>query len=198
MKKKAQAALEFLMTYGWAILVVLVVIGALAYFGVLNPSILLPEKCTMVAGLTCADYAVDSTNNNLKFTFVNGLGSGIYITRITVSDVSGNVFTNCDIYFDDTRNTSTINGFPSCVGPTTGVFSSNFPLKLGSAGDCYYNNVPGLHINNAESASINMTCWDYTQTISGTVIHVIVYLESSFGFSIEAFKGELLATDSAQ
>jgi len=28
MKKKAQAAMEFLMTYGWAILVVLVVIGA--------------------------------------------------------------------------------------------------------------------------------------------------------------------------
>ena len=47
MKKKAQAAMEFLMTYGWAILVVLIVIGALAYFGVLNPQNLLPEKCTL-------------------------------------------------------------------------------------------------------------------------------------------------------
>lgn len=28
------AVMEFLMTYGWAILVVLVAIGALAYFGV--------------------------------------------------------------------------------------------------------------------------------------------------------------------
>ncbi|MCX6706727.1 MAG: hypothetical protein NT001_01140 [Candidatus Woesearchaeota archaeon] len=45
MKKKAQAAMEFLMTYGWAILVVLVVIGALAYFGVLSPKKLLPDKC---------------------------------------------------------------------------------------------------------------------------------------------------------
>ncbi|MBI3036442.1 hypothetical protein HYY73_01620 [Candidatus Woesearchaeota archaeon] len=42
---KGQAAMEFLMTYGWAILVVLVVIGALSYFGVLSPSTLLPEKC---------------------------------------------------------------------------------------------------------------------------------------------------------
>ena len=33
--KKSQAALEFIMTYGWAILVVLVAIGALAYFGIL-------------------------------------------------------------------------------------------------------------------------------------------------------------------
>jgi len=39
--------MEFLMTYGWAILVVLVVIGALAYFGVLSPATLLPEKCTV-------------------------------------------------------------------------------------------------------------------------------------------------------
>ena len=44
--KKAQAALEFLMTYGWAILVVLAAIGALAYFGVLSPSNFLPSKCT--------------------------------------------------------------------------------------------------------------------------------------------------------
>ena len=35
--KKSQVALDFLMTYGWAILVVLVAIGALAYFGVLIP-----------------------------------------------------------------------------------------------------------------------------------------------------------------
>jgi uncharacterized protein (UPF0333 family) len=30
--RKSQAAMEFLMTYGWAILVVLVALGALAYF----------------------------------------------------------------------------------------------------------------------------------------------------------------------
>ena len=50
--KKGQAALEFLMTYGWAILVVLIVIGALAYFGVLDPKRFLPEKCELGPGLT--------------------------------------------------------------------------------------------------------------------------------------------------
>ncbi len=43
--KKGQAALEFLMTYGWAFLVILVMIGTLAYFGVLNVSALLPDRC---------------------------------------------------------------------------------------------------------------------------------------------------------
>ena len=32
MKKKSQVAMEFLMTYGWAILVVLAAVAALAYF----------------------------------------------------------------------------------------------------------------------------------------------------------------------
>ena len=36
--KKGQAAMEYLMTYGWAILIVIVVIGALFAMGVFNTS----------------------------------------------------------------------------------------------------------------------------------------------------------------
>jgi hypothetical protein len=66
--KKGQAALEFLMTYGWAILVVLVAIGALAYFGVLRPERLLPEKCVIAtgSGLYCDDYTVSSTTVTIR------------------------------------------------------------------------------------------------------------------------------------
>ena len=56
--KKSQAALEFIMTYGWAILVVLVAIGALAYFGVLSPDRFLPAKCTLQSGIACLDHKV--------------------------------------------------------------------------------------------------------------------------------------------
>jgi len=38
MHKKGQAAMEFLMTYGWAILAAIIAIGVLAYFGVFNPA----------------------------------------------------------------------------------------------------------------------------------------------------------------
>lgn len=37
MSKKGQAAIEFLMTYGWAILAAIIAIGVLAYFGVFSP-----------------------------------------------------------------------------------------------------------------------------------------------------------------
>ena len=35
--KKSQAAMEFLMTYGWAILAAIIAIGVLAYYGVFSP-----------------------------------------------------------------------------------------------------------------------------------------------------------------
>lgn len=41
--RRGQQALEFLTTYGWAFLVVLVMIGSLWYFGVINPCTMLPE-----------------------------------------------------------------------------------------------------------------------------------------------------------
>ena len=51
--------MEFLTTYGWAILVVLVMISALSYFGILDPSIFLPEKCVFSAGISCEESAAD-------------------------------------------------------------------------------------------------------------------------------------------
>lgn len=44
--KKAQAAIEFLMTYGWAILVILIAIGSLIYFGVPVSSNFISNKCS--------------------------------------------------------------------------------------------------------------------------------------------------------
>ncbi|MFO8015818.1 MAG: hypothetical protein R6U32_01805 [Candidatus Woesearchaeota archaeon] len=100
MRKKSQAAMEFLLTYGWAILVVLVVIGALAYFGVLDPSKLFPDKCYFGAFGACEDYTlVDDTNDageeqdSVVVSLVNNQGKPIRALRldaksgITCSDV---------------------------------------------------------------------------------------------------------------
>ncbi|MBI4739557.1 hypothetical protein HY772_08535 [Candidatus Woesearchaeota archaeon] len=83
--KKAQAAMEFLMTYGWAILVVLVAISALAYFGVLSPSKFLPERCTLPSGIACLDHKATATSISLRVQ--NGLG--VDITGVTLSLCNG-------------------------------------------------------------------------------------------------------------
>ena len=81
--KKGQAAMEFLMTYGWAILVVLVVIGVLAYFGVLSPSTLLPEKCTFPVSISCSDFTVSSSQ--IQLILQNGAGRDMSVTRVSAA-----------------------------------------------------------------------------------------------------------------
>ena len=81
--KKVQAALEFLMTYGWAILVVLVAVAALSYFGLLNLSTFLPDKCVLPPGIACLDYNVE--NFRVILVLQNTGGEIITIDRVTVS-----------------------------------------------------------------------------------------------------------------
>ncbi len=88
MNKKGQAALEFLMTYGWAILVVLAAIGALAYFGVLSPSKFLPDKCmASTTGFGCVGKPV-ITNESIAFTLHNGIGEDIDSPIIALTGVT--------------------------------------------------------------------------------------------------------------
>ncbi|MBI2145009.1 hypothetical protein HYU18_01665 [Candidatus Woesearchaeota archaeon] len=89
--KKGQAAMEFLMTYGWAILVVLVVIGALAYFGVLSPSTLLPEKCTFPVSVSCTDFGFDEAGTTtIRMMLQNSAGKDMVVWSVdAVSDALG-------------------------------------------------------------------------------------------------------------
>jgi hypothetical protein len=79
MKRKGQAAMEFLMTYGWAILVVLAAIAALAYFGVLSPGNLVPERTTFTAPLPNVDSADITDSLDIAIAFMNNAGHTIDI-----------------------------------------------------------------------------------------------------------------------
>ncbi|MGV8141410.1 MAG: hypothetical protein ACP5NW_03135 [Candidatus Woesearchaeota archaeon] len=67
-----QAALEFLITYGWAIMAALIVIGALTYFGVTNPATSLPDKCIFSNVFACKDYQISSSALRLKLVNIGG------------------------------------------------------------------------------------------------------------------------------
>jgi uncharacterized protein (UPF0333 family) len=82
LRKKGQAALEFLTTYGWAFMVILVMIGALAYFGVLNPSKLVPDQCIASSGFTCVDAAANSSG--LAAILTANRGETITISGLSV------------------------------------------------------------------------------------------------------------------
>jgi hypothetical protein len=95
--KKSQAAMEFLMTYGWALLVVLIAIAAMALFGLLNPTRYLPAKCELGAGINCMSASAftdnervsdGDANDKIALLIKNGVG-------YTMRNISVNI-TNCD------------------------------------------------------------------------------------------------------
>jgi len=68
--KKGQAAMEFLMTYGWAILVVLIALGALFYLGVFSLNV--ANTCTPVAPFSACDIKITTipvTTEGVALTF---------------------------------------------------------------------------------------------------------------------------------
>ena len=88
MMRKGQAAMEFLMTYGWAILVVLVAIGALAYFGVLSPQRFLPNSCTLVPGLGCDAFQVKNelaAGVDVTIKATNGMGKDLTSVKMNLA-----------------------------------------------------------------------------------------------------------------
>jgi hypothetical protein len=109
-KNKAQAALEFLMAYGWVIMVVLVAIGALSYFGVLSSDKFVPRKCLLEVGIGCTDFKVQE--DSVTLVIINGKGEDITISEIAVGECKG---INLGTLKNGERKTYTITGCTNAV-----------------------------------------------------------------------------------
>ena len=73
---KAQSAMEYLMTYGWAILIIAVVLGALFSLGVFSGSSLLGTSCIASPGYYCQNPVL--VGNTLTFNFGQNTGATVY------------------------------------------------------------------------------------------------------------------------
>ena len=88
--------MEFLMTYGWVILVVLSAVGVVVHFGVMNPSNFEEESCSFPIDLICSDFVVQSNSGNgsIKLVVINSLGDDIKVSSIIA--INSDLFdTNC-------------------------------------------------------------------------------------------------------
>jgi len=82
---KAQSAMEYLMTYGWAILIIAVVLGALFSLGVFSGASLLGTTCIASSGYLCTGLVLQhgTPTGTLSFNFGQSTG---------VNWVAANVF----------------------------------------------------------------------------------------------------------
>ena len=80
---KGQTALEYLITYGWAILVILVVLAVLWYYGIFNPARWAGESVTEGSAFKIVDKNLQV--GTLKLTLGNKAGTTVAINSINVS-----------------------------------------------------------------------------------------------------------------
>ena len=83
--KRGQAAMEFLITYGWAILAAIVAIGVLAFF-LANPGRFTSNSCVLTAPFTCEEYAVNNTGITLVLR--NGAADNYIVNLINATCAS--------------------------------------------------------------------------------------------------------------
>jgi len=84
--RRGQAAIEYLMTYGWAILIIIIIGVALVALGLTNPAMWAPPKgASGFSGFQVTDWAyfTNGTDGNLSLVIVNKYGSRIKINNLT-------------------------------------------------------------------------------------------------------------------
>ncbi len=149
MYRKAQAAMEFLMTYGWAILVVLVAIGALAYFGVLNPSKFLPSSCVITPGISCDDHRVRS-DGSATIVLRNGVGQDLSGVAFAISSCTGGA-TGPTSITDGQQVTYTYAAAGCTVGTAGSKFKADMNLTYQAGTSTVVHKKVGSLVTNVES-----------------------------------------------
>ncbi len=82
MRRKAQAAMEFLATYGWMVFMVLIAGGAMAAWGVYNTDDLVQGQCDMGYDFSCDKHVLESSGI-VRVQLTNYLGEEVNIDNFT-------------------------------------------------------------------------------------------------------------------
>jgi len=99
MKIKGQNALEYLLTYSWALMIIAIVLAVFYEMGFFSAFGLMPTSCPANINYDC-ENPVFLPNGNLSFTLTEYLNALIY-----------NVF----VYISPENSTFNLNGFPTMV-----------------------------------------------------------------------------------
>jgi hypothetical protein len=78
---KLQSAIEFLVTYGWALLIIAIMLFALFTSGILNSNAYASQKCVLTSGFSCLSFFI-SGNGLLTINLLQSLGESINVTAL--------------------------------------------------------------------------------------------------------------------
>ncbi len=126
---KGQTAVEYLMTYGWAILIILIVAGVLAYYGIFAPAGFLGPTARGFGQIQVLNpWSLSATTGTITISVGNRVGGTVTFTAVNYTTDSGTI-ENLDTISGNTTLTSGSNGVITATG--TGAIATK------KAGDTY-------------------------------------------------------------
>ena len=123
---KGQTAIEYLMTYGWAILIILIVAGVLAYYGIFSPSSFLGPTARGFGQIQVLNPWSLTSAGLLTLNLANHVGDQ------TATVTSMNVTLN-----DGTETACALTGSGAILTGSDAVISCNMGATGLSAADSY-------------------------------------------------------------
>ena len=86
MQKRGQAATEFLTTYGWAIIILIIVIGLIISLNIFNPKI--SNSCLASDPISCEDVKLSVANGLSLVLTASGVSKTAADTRVTAVNLN--------------------------------------------------------------------------------------------------------------
>jgi len=121
--RKAQASIEYLMTYGWAVLALMIVIGVLYSGGYFNVDRYLPDQCSFIPDFPCDSFKISKSaadQYKVELYSSNGFGTKIKINNF---NLTGDLGTANSRYSWDSSGCT-------CAEPSTCTLSCSGNLKI--------------------------------------------------------------------
>ncbi|ASI14087.1 cell surface protein [Candidatus Mancarchaeum acidiphilum] len=174
---EAQSALEYLVTYGWAILIIAIIVSLL-YFFVAVPSSVIPNSCSFTTGANCEDMELGSNSishtSTISLLLTNSKDYAIKDPSITVEYNKVNVTHSC---------------YPSYVLPGGSIICiANMSTYLPTNAYAYGN----LYLNSDDCALSNSSsCTNAPKQIYAGKFnaHVALVVKPSLTISLNASSG---------
>lgn len=80
--RKGQAAIDYLTTYGWALVILSVAIAAIYMFLDNKADVPIPDQCSFGDSFNCPDTLINGTSKIITLTLVNAIGTEITLAGL--------------------------------------------------------------------------------------------------------------------
>lgn len=134
---KGQSAIEYLTTYGWAILVLVAIVGTLFWVGIIRPGSPVSSSCLFPADISCKVFAINTTGH-YALDIGQGTRHRIRITYMRCTQETNATFNATDqlpvpVYLDYGEHAFITNTTQKCYTYLNGATG----IATGEAGGVY-------------------------------------------------------------